>query len=120
MKRLTVIALVLLSSYLEASTREERAFLLNQEMEALLQAAAKPKIWRDGSLPPVDQRSGPSPSQIPQMENLEERFFSDNVRFQSARAMTSEEDSEITPAPMKPKLRARRDGTLESLEEVDK
>lgn len=116
MKTLTLIVLGFISSHLRAETLDfesnEIAYLLNLEMESLMEVAAKPKVWSAGKLPPRDQRSGPAPSQMQGVENLEERFFSDEVNFQSARSLdVPEETTEETPQRKK-RLKASPDGTV--------
>lgn len=77
-----------------ASTKEERALQLNEEMEFLLGAASKPVIWADGSLPAASERSGPAPTQMEGIENLENRFFQDEVKFQAAQALETPEETD--------------------------
>ena len=79
-----------------ASTKEERALQLNEEMEFLMGAAGKPVIWADGSLPAPSERSGPAPTQMEGIENLENRFFQDEVKFQAAQALDTSENAEET------------------------
>jgi hypothetical protein len=114
MKILGVIALISLPLLSTASSTEERAFLLNQEMEYLMSTASTPKVWGKGSLLPRNQRSGPAPSQIEGIENLEERFFSDEVRFQSARSIEPEEAPQSESNSKNRRLRARDDGTIQA------
>lgn len=109
MKTLTLIALAIISTQLFAFDSDEIAYLLNQEMEGLMKAAPKPKVWASGSLPSRNQRSGPAPTQMDGVLNLEERFFSDEVNFQAAKALDAEDD---TGASRKSRLKARSDGTL--------
>ncbi len=116
MKTLTLIVLGFISSHLRAENlnfeSNEIAYLLNLEMDGLMQSAAKPKVWSAGKLPPRDQRSGPAPSQMQGIENLEERFFSDEVSFQAARSMdVNEEEAEIKPK-RKQRLKANPDGSV--------
>ena len=78
-----------------ASTTQERALQLNEEMEFLMSVANKPRIWGEGSLPNRSERSGPAPTQMEGIENLEDRFFQDEVKFQAAQALdTTEDESE--------------------------
>ncbi|MFP5458251.1 MAG: hypothetical protein ACLGG7_05910 [Bacteriovoracia bacterium] len=93
------LILLLLSIGALADTAEERALELNQEMEFLMSVAAKPRVWGKGSLPARDKRSGPAPTQMKGIENLEERYFSDEVSLQAAQA--------------------QRDATLEGEEIID-
>ncbi len=87
------ILLLLVAPQALAQSQTERALQLNEEMEFLLGSAGKPRIWRDGTLPPRAQRSGPAPSQMEGVDNLEKRFFSDEVSFQAARAERSNDES---------------------------
>lgn len=80
------LILLLLSFGALADTAEERALMLNQEMDFLMSVAAKPRVWGKGSLPAQDKRSGPAPTQMKGIENLEERYFSDEVSLQAAQA----------------------------------
>ena len=80
------LVFMLSSSTLLAQSREERALRLNEEMEFLLGVASKPHIWRSSELPSRLERSGPAPTQMEGVENLEQRFFRDEVNFQAARA----------------------------------
>jgi hypothetical protein len=89
-----VILSVFLSGAALADSTEERAMELNEELEFMMSAAPKPRVWSKGSLPPVDKRSGPAPSQVPGVENLEERFFSDEVNYQAARAVAPQENTD--------------------------
>ena len=115
MKILTLIALGIISTQLFAYESDEIAYLLNQEMENLIKAAPKAKVWASGSLPSLDQRSGPSPTQMEGIENLEQRFFSDEVSFQAARSM--EVEPEETPkSPRKTRLKANNDGTVSEMD----
>jgi|GEM_PF-6704363 len=77
-----------------ASTTQERALQLNEEMEFLMSVANKPRIWGEGSLPSRSERSGPAPTQMEGIENLEDRFFQDEVKFQAAQALDTTEDAE--------------------------
>lgn len=80
-----------------ADTTEERALELNQELEFMMGVAAKPRVWGKGSLPPRDKRSGPAPTQMPKgIENLEERYFSDEVSFQAAQAERTDAELEAS------------------------
>ena len=77
-----------------------------------MQAAPKPKVWSAGNLPSRDQRSGPAPSQMQGVENLEERFFSDEVNFQAARSLDVPAEEEQEQVPRKKRLKASADGTV--------
>ena len=117
MKTLTLIALAIISTQLKAFDSDEIAYLLNLEMEGLMKAAPKPRVWASGSLPSRNQRSGPAPTQMDGVENLEQRFFSDEVNFQAARSVEilpeeipREESSETKRKNSR--LRARPDGTI--------
>ncbi len=77
-----------------ASTTHERALQLNEEMEYLMSVANKPRIWGEGSLPNRSERSGPAPTQMEGIENLENRFFQDEVKFQAAQALEPAVDEE--------------------------
>ena len=81
------LLILLIIPTVSASTKEERALQLNEEMEFLLGDAGKPVIWSDGSLPAASERSGPAPTQMEGVENLENRFFQDEVKFQAAQAL---------------------------------
>jgi hypothetical protein len=92
-----VIFLLLLSTPLLADSPEERALQLNEEMEYLMGVAAKPKVWSSGNLPPRSRRSGPAPSQMEGIENIEDRFFTDEVNLKAAKAAeTTDREVEST------------------------
>lgn len=103
------LILILVSPAVLAQSREERALQLNEEMEFLMGNAAKPHIWRDGSLPARSLRSGPAPSQLEGIENLEDRFFRDEVSFQAAR---SEAPAEEEPTFEEAERAYRVDGSV--------
>ncbi len=116
MKTLTLIVLGFISSHLRAEIpsfeTNEMAYLLNLEMESLMQTASKPKVWSSGRLPPRDQRSGPAPTQMEGVENLEERFFSDEVSFQAARSLEAPTEESEVKVKRKQRLKARPDGSV--------
>lgn len=112
MKTLTLIALAIISTQVFAFDSDEIAYLLNLEMEGLMKAAPKPKVWASGSLPSLDQRSGPAPTQMEGVENLEQRFFSDEVTFQAARSLEVEPEGGKRTKTKSSRLRARPDGTV--------
>jgi hypothetical protein len=112
MKTLTLIALAIISTQLFAFDSDEIAYLLNQEMEGLMKAAPKPKVWASGSLPSRNQRSGPAPTQMDGVENLEQRFFSDEVNFQAARSLEVQPEEDSEKKSKSSRLRARPDGTV--------
>jgi hypothetical protein len=102
MKQIILCALWVISTKIYAMTAQERAIILNQELEFLMQEAPKPQIWARGNLPSMENRSGPTESMLPGVEDIEKRFFKDQVRMQSARSLDVEEST--TP----PKNRKKR------------
>lgn len=100
------LLILLIIPAVHASTKEERALQLNEEMEFMMSVANKPVIWADGSLPPTSERSGPAPTQMEGIENLENRFFQDEVKFQAAQALEPSTETEAPDADY------RIDGTV--------
>ncbi len=109
MAMIPLLALLVAPAF-AAMTPEERALILNEEMDFLLKAAPQARVWsRPDNIPSTTPRSGPAPSQVPGVENLEDRFFSDEVSFQAAASTdpaAQEEDAQERPAAK------RVDGTL--------
>jgi hypothetical protein len=94
--------LLLLSFPLWAqSTPEERALILNEEMDFLLKSAPQVRVYAAPSNAAAPARgSGLSPSQMPAgVESLEDNYFSDEVRFQAAAADTINPSEDSAPAP---------------------
>ena len=112
MKTLTLLVLGIISTELFAFDSDEIAYLLNQEMESLMKAAPKPKVWASGSMPSRNQRSGPAPTQMEGVENLEEKFFSDEVNFQAARSLEVQPEEAKGTKEKNPRLKASPDGTV--------
>jgi hypothetical protein len=107
MKLLTLLSLLIFSSHLRAQSVEEEAMILNQELEFLQNKATSPKVWGASS---PRTRSGPAKGSMPGVENLEERFFSDDVTLRTARSEAIEREEK--PVKPRPKMRARADGTV--------
>jgi len=112
MKAYLAITLLFVSSSLLASSQEERAIELNEEMDFLMSVAAKPRVWSHGSLPPRSRRSGPAPSQMEGVEDIEERYFSDEVNFRAARAQSTKVEEEKEPTFQDVEDSYRVDGTV--------
>lgn len=79
--------LMLVPALAYALTAEERALQLNEEMDWMLKAAPKAQVYGSPEFAGQTRRgarNGLAPTQMQGVENVEDRFFSDEVRFQAA------------------------------------
>lgn len=97
MKPLVLLALLPLTSLAQMSSAE-RAMILNQEMDFLMQAAPKAETYAAPSASATpdfrQRRNGIAPSQMPGVERAEDRYFSDEVTFKAAAADRISDDQE--------------------------
>lgn len=87
---MAMILLLLCFPVWAQSTPEERALILNEEMDFLLKSAPQVEVYTapSNAVAPT-RRSGQAPSQMPEgVESAEDNYFSDEVRFQAAAADT--------------------------------
>lgn len=86
-----------LSVWAQSSTAE-RALILNEEMDYLLKAAPKVQVWSEPEANAAPdfrrRRNGVAPSQMPGVENTEERYFSDEVTLKAAASDRINEEPE--------------------------
>ena len=112
MRAYLAITVLLLAACAWANTQEERALQLNEEMDFLMSVAAKPKVWSSGNLPPRAKRSGPAPSQMEGIENVEDRYFTDEVNFKAAQAVEPKQVEDKEPTFEEAEDSYRVDGTV--------
>ncbi|MBY0515853.1 MAG: hypothetical protein K2P81_03015 [Bacteriovoracaceae bacterium] len=105
-----LILILVFSTSVMAASSEERALQLNEEMDYLMSVAKKPKVWSQGNLPPRAERSGPREIEIPGIENLENKYFTDDVSFQAAKSEELKQYDEPTEEEAKKSYRV--DGTV--------
>ena len=84
-----LIGLVLLPvSVWAQSSSAERAAILNEEMNFLMNSARQVQVYAapdaSSTLDMRQRRNGIAPSQMPGVERTENRYFSDEVNFQAA------------------------------------
>lgn len=89
MRRLLVLSIIVFPTVLMAQTSaSEQALILNDEMNYLLNSATSARVYSapDTTAAPDNRlrRNGPAPSQMPGVERLEDRYFSDEVSVQAA------------------------------------
>lgn len=113
---MALLSFLLFPLSLLAQSNAEQAIMLNEEMNQLMKSATDVKVWaapgtssRSGI-----QRNGVAPSQMKGVENLEDRYFSDDVTFQAAASDRINEEDPYADSELeedKPLSDYRLDGT---------
>lgn len=111
MEKTKAAAFLLVALAVMDTTMDERALILNNEMEFLMESASHP---RGGQASQETVLSGPAtgltPGQMQGVENLEERYFSDEVAVKASAVQPDDEEDE--PEDTTDNRGLRVDGTV--------
>lgn len=96
MAMIALLAFILFPTHALAMSEAEEAIMLNEEMAQLMKSSTKVKIWAAPGSSARSQLDGPrnglAPSQMKGVDDIEDRYFKDEVSFQAAASDRINED----------------------------